>query len=92
MSFWEGTFYVTNIEVKQPFLESLVGFPPGNAYITVEINAIRYRYGGSDPATNDGHVLEPGNGIVIHAPDVEEFRAISTSAGGSKVVFTVKGK
>ena len=92
MAFWEGTIYLTNTVSQRPFIHELIGFEPGNAYVTVEINPIRYRYGGSDPNTADGHLLEVGQGIVVHAPDVEEFRAISTSAGGSKLVVTIKGK
>jgi len=92
MAFWEGTIYLTNSVSQQPFLRQLIGFEPGNAYVTVEINAIRYRYGGSDPNAADGHLLEVGQNIVIHAPDVEEFRAISTVAGGSKIVVTIKGR
>lgn len=92
MAFWETTVYVTNTATIQPFLRELVGFIPGNAYITVEINPIRFRYGGSDPNAADGHLREVGQEITIHAPDVEEFRAISTSAGGSKLVVTIKGK
>jgi hypothetical protein len=92
MAFWEGVIYVGNAAAKQPFIHELIGFAPGNAFITVETNSIRYRYGGATPDVADGHLLEVGQSIVVHAPDVENFKAISTSANGSKLVATIKGK
>jgi hypothetical protein len=92
MAFWEGVIYVSNAEAKQPFLRELIGFIPGNAYITVETNSIRYRYGDATPDTNDGHILDVGFSIILHAPDVENFKVISIWPGGSKLVATVKGR
>ena len=56
--------------------------------VTIEEEAIRYRYDGGDPTTSVGHGLNPGGFVtVVGKTNIENFRAIAKS-GTAKLITT----
>jgi hypothetical protein len=92
MAFYEGCFQVTSTAIEQPFTEAQVGFLPGNVFITVENQNVRYRYGDADPTTTAGHLLVATAGAVFSKPrEIINLKFISTS-GTATIQFTVEGR
>lgn len=45
------------------------GNPAFRALVTVETDQVRFRYEGTDPTSSVGHLLDPGDRIVIEGYD-----------------------
>ena len=47
---------------------------------TVEAGSIRIKMDGSNPTSVIGHLLEVGDAFIVHASDVNNFKAIKVAA------------
>lgn len=51
------------------------------AFITLALGTLRYRYDGTDPSATVGHVLTDGGSIVLKGQNqMSQFKAIRTTA------------
>ena len=55
-------------------------------FITVEDNAIRYRYDGSDPTDTSGHLIAVGEGRRFMHPTILSTLKMIGQAGGTATV------
>lgn len=59
------------------------------AVCTLETAQIRYRYDGTDPTAAEGHLLNPGDVLVLEgAESLSRFRAIRTGASSGTLRVT----
>ena len=62
--------------------------PPKRALITAETAQLRYRYDGTDPASDEGHPLNPMDVLVLEGvKNLKNFKAIRT--GDTSAVLKV---
>jgi hypothetical protein len=91
VAFYEGNITVGIGETEQPFTIEKIRFAPGNAFFSIEGGDIRYRYGGSDPGSDSGHIGYQGQTFSLSGVDIENFKVIGIS-GSPVLQFTVKGR
>lgn len=59
------------------------------AVLSVETAQIRYRYDGTDPTSLIGHILEPGDTLVVDGyTNINAFKAIRTGATSGTIRVT----
>lgn len=90
MAHKENILYVTSTKHQQPFSKDVLGFAPGNVYLSVEDQNARIWYGGRTPTADEGHPLLAGASYSFNAPDLENFKVIAET-GTAKIFFTAKG-
>lgn len=91
MAFYEVQLIVTTTPI-QPFTREQVGFVPGNVYLSVEVQNVRYRYGGGTPSTTDGHLLFANTSLTFRkTSEIERLKLCSTT-GTAIIQATVEGK
>ena len=64
---------------------------PEMAVCTLETGQIRYRVDGTDPTSAEGHILNPGDSLIVDSlHDLKNFKAIRTgsTSGILKVSYT----
>jgi len=59
------------------------------AFVTVENAQIRYRYDGTNPTTSEGHLLSPGDVLIIEGYDnIKNFKAIRIGSNDATLRVT----
>lgn len=85
------TFDVNNTVAVQRFHRNVLGFVPGNLFLTVEDVSIRFWYGGITPTPASGHLLAPGSNITFRkTAEIENLKIIATT-GTARIFATVGG-
>lgn len=91
MAFYETTLLVTTTPI-QPFTRDKVGFIPGNIYLTVEAQNVRFRYGGGVPNATAGHLIFANTSLIFHKPSEIERLKLCSTTGTAIIHATVEGR
>ena len=82
---------VSSTRAIQPFTRDLLGFNPGTLLLSVEVQNIRFWYGGSAPTSTSGHQLVVGAfSRFTKTSEIENLQMIAV-AGTARVFATVGG-
>jgi len=82
---------VSSTVAIRPFTRELLGFNPGSLLLSVEVQNIRFWYGGSKPTTTSGHPLVVGaSARFTKTSEIEDLWMIAV-AGTARVFATVGG-
>lgn len=77
--------------VVQPFTRTALGFIPGNLFLSVETESVRFWYSGSNPTPSSGHLIGAGgNAVFRKTAEIENLKLIAT-AGTARISATVGG-
>jgi hypothetical protein len=61
---------------------------PVAALISVETAELRFRVDGSNPTAAVGHVLQPGESVVLTGPNIQSLKMIRTGSTSATVRVT----
>ncbi len=79
------------IGITATLLKSTTNGSARSVFMTLETAQIRFRIDGTDPAANQGHLLEVGQTLTLTNPsDLKNFRAIRTGSTSGVLRVTVR--